>query len=714
MKAFFRSKLTTQQNRSIFRISLLLVTSLLSIGALIFPLALRPSTYDLKVGDLAVQDIQAPESITYTSDVLTEQARVEAERMVEPRYLPADPAIARRQIERLRQGLNYITSIRSDTFASPDQKIHDLSLLQDLPLSEEIRRQLIELTDARWEIVQQESLNVIEQLMRRTIREDQISEVQRSIPQSISFSLPEDQSRIVENLVRPLIAANSLYSPEQTEAARAEARAAVTPITRTYIAGETIVRSGQVITPVIWEALQEAGVIMPESSSRQQWAAAALVSAIALAVGYYFKRRHIAPLEDLRGLLLTAFIFLFFLYTARLLLPNHAVIPYIFPLATFGMTVGSLYTLEAGIIFSLALSVLAAFGMQNALDLTLFYVLTSFTGILVLYRGRRVASFLTSGLLAGAVGGMVILAYRLPDNLTDWIGLATLVGASMLNGLLSASITLLLQYLFAQVLGLTTGLQLLDLSRPDHPLLQFMLQNAPGTYQHSLQVANLAEQGAKAIGADVLLTRVGAIYHDAGKALNASFFVENQVPGNINSHEDMDPAESAAIIIRHVHDGVHLARRYRLPPRLQDFMREHHGTMMTRYQYNLAVQRAGGNPEKVDPSAFTYPGPRPQSRETALLMLADGTEARARAEIPQGEEELRKIIRQVIDYCQRQGQLDDTTLTLKDLSTITESFVNTLRNTYHPRIKYPEPKTRPAETTTSSEAQEIPVSTESA
>jgi putative nucleotidyltransferase with HDIG domain len=286
----------------------------------------------------------------------------------------------------------------------------------------------------------------------------------------------------------------------------------------------------------------------------------------------------------------------------------------------------------------------------------------------------------------------IILAYRLQDSVTDWIGLTTLIGAGILNGLASASLTLLFQFIFAQLLGVTTSMQLLDLSRPDHPVLQNLLRNAPGTYQHSLQVSNLAEQAAEAINADSLLVRVGCLYHDIGKINNPPFYVENQVPGKINSHDDMDPAISAATIIRHVSDGVQLARKYRIPQRIQDFIREHHGTTLTRYQYTRAVQAAGNNPEFVNAEIFRYPGPRPRSRETAILMLADGCEARARAELPKDDDELRTTIFKVFDYVQREGQLDDTVLTLKDLHKVQESFVNTLKNTYHPRIPYPELK----------------------
>jgi putative nucleotidyltransferase with HDIG domain len=260
----------------------------------------------------------------------------------------------------------------------------------------------------------------------------------------------------------------------------------------------------------------------------------------------------------------------------------------------------------------------------------------------------------------------------------------------------------LLQFLLAQFLSLPTALQLLEISRPDFPLLQEFLRKAPGTYQHSLHVANLAEQAAEKIGADALLTRVGATFHDIGKmAADPSFFIENQVAGSIDTHSDLAAEAAATAILRHVKDGVTLARKYRLPRRIEDFILEHHGTMLTRYQYTLALERAGGDSSKVDIDKFRYPGPRPRSRETAILMLADAAEARSRAENPQTDDQLREIVRAVIDRCEKEGQLDNTQLTLHDLTLITDSFVTTLRGTYHARIQYPAaevPATAPAHT----------------
>jgi hypothetical protein len=186
---------------------------------------------------------------------------------------------------------------------------------------------------------------------------------------------------------------------------------------------------------------------------------------------------------------------------------------------------------------------------------------------------------------------------------------------------------------------------------------------------------------------------VGALYHDCGKAMNPQFFVENQLPEAINSHDDMEPLDAARIVIQHVTDGLALARKHHLPSRIQDFIGEHHGTLSTRYQYNRAVEAAGGDASRVDLNKFRYPGPSPQSRETAILMLADGAEARTRAERPTDEASLRALIHRVVDHCQQDGQLDATRLKLRDLHLINESFVSTLRGTYHARIQYPKLET---------------------
>jgi hypothetical protein len=686
-------------NRSItIKTAILILTGILSFFALILPETFSDSAYPMAIGDASAQDILAPYSLTFESDVLTEEARQEAEDAVSPIYLPTDPSIGRRQAEALRTVLYYITTIRQDNYAVLEQQIADIQAIENLDLSDETITRILQLSDGRWEAVESETTSVLEQVMRNTIRENDLYSAKRNIPSLIDFSFPQDQADIVAELAEPFVVPNSLYSAEQTDAAIAEARRSVAPVIRSFISGETLVRRGQIIEDVDMEALQRYGLIQAGDRVQDIIGAGILTVLLTVLVGLYFRWRRNNQIYSFKAVGLTAITFLVFLIVGRFVIIDRTIMPYVFPLAAFALTLSTIFNFELASILSVVLAIMTAYGMPQGYDLTIYYIVPAIVGMLVLGKAHRIGSFFISGITVGIAGVAIILSFRLPDSVTDLIGIATLAAAALVNGIAAAGITLLLQYGFSQILGTTTALQLLDTSRPDHPLLQLLLRNAPGTYQHSLQVSNLAEQAAEAIGANGLLVRVGAIFHDCGKSQNPQFFIENQILEKINPHDDLDPLTSAQTIISHVTDGVELARKYHLPSRVIDFIREHHGTMYTHYQYTQAVKEAGGDPDLVDKSLFTYPGPRPQSRETALLMLADGTEARARAEVPKDEEELRSLIDTVFSFYGQNHQLEDTNLTLKDLQLARESFFQTLKGTYHPRVKYPElgTKTKPA------------------
>ena len=668
---------------------LLILTGLGVYAILVLPLSLRPSSLLVHAGQVAPQDFQAPRNIEYISTLRTEQARDAAERAVAQVYSPPDPVIARRQIEHLRTALDYISATLADTTISTAQKKALLASFSDLRLKPDVIDQILTLSNLRWNSISQDALHTLEQVMRSPVRDANLESTQANLAFIVSLALTEAESAIVVELVRPFIVANSFSSPELTDTARQQARQSVEPITQTYVEGEIVVQRGQLLTDADIEALQTLGLIRPTNPALDYLGVAAMVAVIMAFAGIYFHRRRPIYYNESRSLIMVAVLFLVFLIAARLVIPNRTVLPYLFPLPAFGMLIATLFGPGGGLILSLMISVLAAYGLPNALDLTLFYVFSSLIGILSLGKAHRVGSFLWAGLASAAAGMSVIIAYRLPAEMLDPLGYITLLAATGLNGVASASVALMLQYLLAEFLGLTTALRLLEIARPDAPLLQFFLRNAPGTYQHSLQVANLAEQAAEKLGMDTLLVRVGALYHDVGKALNPSFFIENQMQGSLNPHNDVDPETAAASVIQHVLDSVALARKYRLPRRLQDFMLEHHGTLLTRYYYNTAVHIAGGDTSKVDSSKFRYPGPRPRTRETALLMLADNVEARARSERPRNEQEVDAVVQKGLDYCQSEGQLADTRFTFKDLNIISEVFSVTLTGLYHPRIPYP-------------------------
>ncbi len=662
----------------------------------------------LDVGDVAAQDILAPYSLSFESAVLTEQGREAAQQAVGPVYDPPDSTIAREQVERLRASLEFIGTVRADAFATEDQRLQDLLALDDVQLAPESAQQILNLSAARWEAVRLEALATLEQVLRGEIRQDRLEDARRSLPTLVSISMAEDQARLVVDLVSAFIVPNALYDEAATELARSEASQAVAPVFRTFAPGETVVTRGQVVSPLDIEALQAIGLLEPPDLWGQVALRLLLVVSVGGLLALYAYRAHPEMLSSVRLVGLTSLLFVVTGLTLQFVVPGQPLLPYFYPAAMLPMLMAILVGPGMGVITAMAVGALAGFLSSRGLEIGLYYMLSGALGSLMIGRAERLTIFAWAGLAADLAAISVVVLFRIPDpaTVTDTAGKAQIIGGALTTGLFSASLAFGLLILIGNLLGITTNLQLIELSRPDHPLLQMLLRSAPGTYQHSLQVANLAEQAARAIGANALLTRVGTLYHDVGKSNHPQFFIENQLSGQ-NVHDQLDPATSASMILAHVTDGMELARKYRLPKVVADFVPEHHGTMMTSYQYQAAID-AAGDEDEIDPRQFTYPGPRPRSRETAIVMLADGVEAKIRADTPKDEASMEASVQWVIDDRLTKGQLARTELTLKDLDTIKRSFVGTLRSIYHPRIRYPDPVSGPSNAAEPSKFREAP------
>lgn len=668
----------------------LLAVGAIALAAVIISLPINAwGAITVRVGEPAGQEILAPRTVNFRSDILTEEARQAAANAVADIYDPPDSRIARNQVLTLRNALNFISSVRADTLATPLERRADLLAIRDLGLDADVADLLLRFTPEQWTAVQAEALSLLEQIMLNPVRAQQVEDLRRSLPVRVSVDRTEEEARAIIALVSPLITANSVYNAAATEAARQAARESVEPVVKQLIRGQIIVARGRVVTPEDLEALRAVGLLQPEFNWEQTASAVLAVVITGLLFIIYVQRFYPEVGQNAKLVLLIGLFFNGFLLAAQLMVPGNVLLPFAYPAAALAMLVTVLAGPHLAMTVAVALGALVGYLGGSSLELTIYTALMGIVAAIVLDRAERVDLFFWSG-LASAIGGIgILLVFRLGNPATDLVGLAQLIAASLINGGISAALTLMALFALGGVFDITTSLQLVELSRPDHPLLRLILRNAPGTYQHSLQIANLAEQAAERIGANAMLVRVGALYHDAGKALHPQYFIENQLDYS-NIHETLTPEDSARVIIRHVPDGLELARRYRLPSRIRDFIAEHHGTLMTVYQYKRAVEAAGGDASQVDEGRFRYPGPRPRSRETALLMLADGCEAKARSDRPKTEEDIDRIVKGLIDDRLAKGQLDETDLTLNDLALIRESFVNTLRGVFHPRVQYPE------------------------
>jgi putative nucleotidyltransferase with HDIG domain len=672
------------------RLGLIFIVSLiLATVALVLPIYQGAGTLALDVGDVSSQEVLAPFALTFVSETRTERARQEAAAAVEPVFDRPDGGVAREQIERLRITLEFVESVRTDSFSTAEQKAQDLAALADVRLDPQNVEYILALTDPRWQGIKQETLAVLEQVMSSEIREGQMEMARRAVPALVSISLPEAQAELVTHLATAYVAPNALFNEQATLDAQQAAARSVEPVSATYSAGETIVARGQVVQAGQIEALEAFGLISPPRVTAEIALRALLVTLLGCVIGLYLHRVHRKQIVSARLATVTGIAFILSALALQAMVPNRAVLPYLVPAATLPIVLTTMFSPGMGVVGALATGAIAGFLAPRGLEVGLYVTLSGAVAALVIGRAERISSFFWAGLASSLAAVAVIVLFRFPDPATDLLGKATLFGAGILSGLVSASLAFGLVLLTGSLLGGTSNLQLIDLSRPDHPLLQLILRNAPGTYQHSLQVANLSDQAARAIGANAMLVRVGALYHDVGKALHPQYFIENQVPGQ-NIHEQLDPATSASLIISHVHDGLALARKNRLPPRIAAFIPEHHGTMQATYQLQAAIASANGDASRVDRREFGYPGPRPRTKESAILMLADGVEAKARAESPNSDEEIEELVRWVVDDRLAHGQLERTDLTLRDLDNIRHSFVRTLKGMYHPRIRYPE------------------------
>jgi putative nucleotidyltransferase with HDIG domain len=642
----------------------------------------------LAVDEVAAQDIAAPYNLSYSSEVLTDQARQAAADAVPQVFDPPDSTVARTQVELLRAALDFADAVRADAYSSREQRLADLYALGEGILDEPTASAILDLPESRWQAVRLEAIAVLEEVMRSEIREGQEEEARRALPALVSISLPEDQASLVIHLASAYVAPNALFNAEATERAVQAARAGIQPVVKSYASGETIISRGQVVSALQFEAMESFGLLRPANPWPDIAVRLLFVVLLASAVALFAYRLHQEQIRSTRLAMILAVGFIVTAIGLQLMIPGRTVLPYLYPAATFPILLATLFGPGMGVVVALAQGALAGFLAPRGLELGLYLAFGGIFGALMIGRAERLGAFFWAGLAADLACVAAIVVFRLPDPATDALGKATLLGAAIVNGLLSASLSFGLLFMVSSLLGITTNLQLIELSRPDHPLLQFILRSAPGTYQHSLQVANLAEQAARAIGANSLLVRVGALYHDAGKALRPQFYIENQVPGK-NIHEQLDPATSASIIVSHIKDGLELARKHRLPATIRAFIPEHHGTLEASFQYLAAIEAAGGSSQQVDRRDFAYPGPRPRTREAALLMLADGVEAKARAENPSDDDAIDQLARWVIQDRLSKGQLDRTDLTLKDLDTIRRSFVATLKGIYHPRLRYP-------------------------
>ncbi len=684
------------------RFTIAAVLLLVALAA-ILAIDILPAQVTVQVGQLSNADIRAPRAATYVSDIQTEADKQAAVQGVPPQYdytAQKGQQLAIQQDAAFEERVGPIDAAFAASVKPADRKAI-LSTAVD-GLSDASRTTLEGLDAKGWATVRTEAGRVLDMTERLELKDTDLASVRAGLAGDMAGGLTDAQRQLASELIAPLVLPNSSYSAADTQAQQVAAASRVADVTRSVSQGELIVRNGERVTALEYEAIQKLGLdkVQPDLARFAGLLVLAVIVVILL-LGWLWRFR--PALWHRNNVLLLVGLVLLFTAFALEITAGRQTLPYFLPTAAAAMIIAVLLDAWVATVLIALIALLGGAVNGDSLQVATYIFLGGFAGILTIRRGDRLQVFVQAGLAVAAVNVLVVTTFSLLGERSDLTGTLQLWGASVISAGGAAIATVGSFAVLGNLFGILTVFQLLELANPTQPLLRRLLVETPGTYHHSLMVGNLAERAAESIGADPLLARVAAFYHDIGKLANPLAFIENQA-GIENIHDQLEPEVSAGVLKQHVADGIDLAYRYKMPKSLIAFIPQHHGTARMSYFYakarELAAAPFGGEDtaegakaaDAVDERRFRHAGPKPQSKEAAILMLADGVEASVRSLAARDEGTIRAMVSRIIDERVSDGQFDECDLTLRDIERIRESFVAQLLGMYHQRIAYPQNK----------------------
>ncbi|MGO0123492.1 HD family phosphohydrolase [Desulfothermobacter acidiphilus] len=652
-----------------------------------------PEGTDLEVGQVAPRTIKAPRSAVFEDKIRTEELRREAQAKV-PKVYDIDPKVLESIRKDIRESIEAVIAASKAPLPNEAARIALLKSSLSFPVSDELARSLLGLSENRLRQLGSYLDSLVTQVMVRGVKQEDLQSTKEQLREKIKLlALDPTEERFALLLIQHTLRPNSFYNPVQTEMLQQQAREAVPPVMVTIRPGEKIIGEGEVVTPEHIAKLKAVGLYHSRPSFGTLVGIGLVMGLLVYVFFYYIRQQHPYVYQDGNQLLLISLIIVGVLLLAKFILavdikqwPNlNRQMGYAVPVAVVGMLLATLVNSRLAVVAVAITALVSGMLAGNQLRFALAGMITGLAGaygVAKLHRRRDLvrAGFLV-GLTSTGVNWGLELASHVPLALWAPAGLAL----GVLNGLLSTILTNGALPVLEHLGGITSPVRLLELTSPSEPLLKRLAWEAPGTYHHSVMVANLGEAAAEAIGADVLTVRAGAYYHDIGKLRRPSFFAENLL-GNDNPHDRLAPSLSTLIITSHVRDGVEMAREYKLPERVIEIIEQHHGTSLVSCFYQKALQAEQKGIHETD---FRYPGPKPQTREAAIVMLADSVEAAVRAMNQSPPGQIEGLVRRIIKEKLYDGQLDECALTFRDLELIAQAFDRVLTGLFHTRVEYP-------------------------
>lgn len=666
---------------------MLILTLTFVVTYFLIIVAISPKKYDLKSGDIAQSDIKAPRETV--DEVASQEVLDEALKKVDKQYTQKSEVKTNveNQVKDLFQKIIELTSSQKDI----KNKVKELTSYKNFSLSEHDATTLLSLNRDTLKNLQWEILDILNTVYETNIQdgneESLLAAQQTANSEMDKLNLDSSYESIIRNIVLSKIEPNLFYDEEKTNEKIEEVKKSTEKVI--IKKNQIIVKEGEPITEGQIQTLKELGIIGEgkTGSLLVLYILTAMFIGIILYLQYtYVKKNHKAIYEDNKKLILICLLNVSYLVLAS---GVKYVSPYLIPMVCTPLLLSMLINHKVSLVLSsynvILLGALIEFDPQIILLAFISTILSSTILRKMQQRNDIIYATLGIGLLCGIlnflIGNMVSI------NIKEVIinSLLTIVGV-LISGILTIGILPFIENTFDVV----TTLKLLELSNPNSPLLRKLLMESPGTYHHSMLVANLAEMAAEEVGANPVVTRIGAYYHDVGKTSRPYFFKENQI-GNENPHDKITAALSARIIISHVKDGVELAKEYNLPDVIKDIIQQHHGTTLVKYFY-YTMKNNAENPDEVKEEDFRYQGPIPSSKEAGIIMLADSVEAAVRSINDPTKGKIEEMVNNIIKDKLNSGQLDNCDLTLKDLEKIRKCFLKALYGIYHQRVEYPTEK----------------------
>lgn len=639
----------------------------------------------LKEGEIVQYDIFSPITVRYLNEEETEKLRKQAEEKV-PTVYKKNSLVDETVISDIEYLFSAVRAERSNKIKTISEKCSSIEKL--LTRAENPRKTaefLISADDKNLDLIQTLSVDTAKELLDKGIQEEELEDIPERVRELVLKK--EKREEIINSVIAIItttIRPNFLVDEKETKKLKEEARQKIVPVIDTILRNEKIAEKGEKVTKEILKKLEVAGIL---SSSRQIifWIISIVypILIFLLLLFYIYKFGDNRIVSDLRYFIMFNAIIVLCVASVRGFTNSlYFIFPSFFFLVLLNVFYGSKFT----IFFNSSVIPISLLTFGYDTSVIVGCIISGIIAIMIFSRFTTPSDFFVKGLNSSIGLGLSILIFTsFSEESYLYENKFLVFGVPFLNGLISCSLAMGAIFAIEHTLGFVTPLRLFELSDPNSPLLRKLFETAPGTYQHSVLVANLASHAASAIGCDVVLSRVGAYYHDIGKIDDPLIYTENSAGSNILDR--MDVKEAVKKIKDHVLNGVKIANEFKIPDEIKKFILEHHGTSRISFLYEKIKKEESF---KHDDSSFRYDGPKPETKEIAIVMLADSVEASIRSLKDKSAEKIEELIDTIVKGKLSDGQLDNAPLTLKELSEIKRSFISTINSLYHLRVSYPD------------------------